>query len=236
MKLMNRRALPRGDGHTVIVFPGLASDHKATAPLRKFCKEQGYDTRDWGRGLNRGPAGNVDRWIEALAEHVDRLLPQPDRQFSLIGWSLGGIYAREVAKLLPGRTRRVITLGTPFAGTADQTNVGWVYRLLNGRSAAEDPRLSRRMRQAPPVPTTSIYSRSDGVVAWQACLDVAGPNVENIEVGGSHCGLGWNPRALAVIADRLARIEPLSRPAASSTPLPANAPVAARGVRHRGGV
>jgi triacylglycerol esterase/lipase EstA (alpha/beta hydrolase family) len=134
---------------------------------------------------------------------VAELVAHHDEPVSLIGWSLGGIYAREVAKKMPRRVRRVITIGTPFAGTAEQTNVAWVYRLVNGQKPPLDDALTQRLRTAPPVHTISIYSRTDGVVAWQACLNDQAPHTENIEVDGSHCGLGWNPRVLEVVAQRL---------------------------------
>ena len=96
------------------------------------------------------------------------------KRMSLVGWSLGGIYAREIAKKLPSSVRQVITIGTPFAGTGgDETHVGWLYRLVSGNNPTRDAQMMRRLRTTPPVPTTSIYSRSDGIVAWQACLSAA---------------------------------------------------------------
>jgi pimeloyl-ACP methyl ester carboxylesterase len=124
---------------------------------------------------------------------------------TLIGWSLGGLYAREIAKALPHRVRQVITLGTPFARIANSTNVQWLFELLSGTSAAVDTALARRLAAAPPVPTTSIYSRSDGVVAWQACVAKPSPLAENVEVESSHLGLIWHPDVLRIVADRLAQ-------------------------------
>ena len=197
---------PVGDGHSVVIFPGLASDRRATAPLSRFCSELGYATLDWGRGFNTGPRGDPIRWMDELATHVDALTASGSGRISLVGWSLGGIYAREVAKRLPKRTRQVITIGTPFAGTPEQTNVSFLYRLLNGNRPVLDAELQRQLVLAPEAPTTSIYSRSDGIVAWQACVQRGGhARTENIEVAGSHCGLGWNPAVLSVVADRLAQ-------------------------------
>jgi pimeloyl-ACP methyl ester carboxylesterase len=204
MRLMNRETLLPGDGHPVVIFPGLAADQRSLGPLKEFCEGLGYATSDWGRGFNTGPLGDVDAWIDELARHVDELVRPHRRPASLVGWSLGGIYAREVAKKLGRRARQVITIGTPFAGSAEQTNVKWVFRLVNGSPPVLDDALMARLRTAPDIPTTSIYSRSDGVVAWQACIqDGHAPHTENIEVEGSHCGLGWNPDVLAIIADRL---------------------------------
>jgi hypothetical protein len=204
MRLMNKESLPLGDGHPVVIFPGLAADQRSIGPLKDFCTQLGYETCDWGRGFNTGPQGDVDEWLDELARHVDELTRSHRQPVSLIGWSLGGIYAREVAKKLERRVRQVITIGTPFAGSGEQTNVSWVYRLVNGQKPMLDEALMARLRTAPDVPTTSIFSRSDGVVAWQACLqDGDADHTENIEVDGSHCGLGWNPEVLSVIADRL---------------------------------
>ena len=204
MKLMDKRTLPSGDGHPVVIFPGLAADRRATAPLQSFCEELGYHVYDWGRGVNTGPQGDIDEWLDDLGRHVRELTRPHDEPVTFIGWSLGGIYARELAKQPGAGVRQVITIGSPFAGTADQTNVGWIYRLLNGQAPAVEATLGARLRIAPNVPTTSIFSRSDGVVAWQACIqDGGGRHTENIEVDGSPCGLGWNPEVLSIIADRL---------------------------------
>lgn len=102
--------------------------------------------------------------------------------------------------------RQVITIGTPFNAEADHTNVGWLFKLLNGAAPAFDSDLAKRLKTPPPLPTTAIYSRTDGIVAWQTCKhDVASRKVENIEIKGSHIGMGWNPAVLKVIADRLAQ-------------------------------
>lgn len=206
MRLMDRSALPAGDGHAVVIFPGLASDRRAVAPLKSFCRKLGYTAFDWGRGFNTGPRGDPNAWLDELARDVAALTSAHDASISLVGWSLGGIYAREVAKRLRSRVRQVVTIGTPFAGSTAQTNAGLVYRLLNGSAPAIDEAMSQTLRTAPGVPTTSIYSRSDGVVAWQACLQQRGHReTENIEVAGSHCGLGWNAAVYGVLADRLSQ-------------------------------
>ncbi|HEX5683277.1 MAG TPA: alpha/beta fold hydrolase [Ideonella sp.] len=206
-QFMNKSALPPGDGHPVVLFPGLASDARALAPLKGLCEGLGYTAHDWGRGFNTGPEGDIDDWLDALVQDVVSQVGHADERISLIGWSLGGIYAREVGKKLgTRRARRVITIGTPFAGTVQQTHAGLVYRLLNGSKAQLEPNTMRRLATPPEVPTTSIYSRSDGVVSWQACIQPGRyRHVENIEVSGSHCGLGWNTEVFAIVASRLAR-------------------------------
>ena len=204
MRLMNRGSLPSGDGHPVVIFPGLAADKRSTGPLKSFCEGLGYAAHDWGRGFNTGPRGDIDAWLTDLAQHVHELTAEYDQTVSLIGWSLGGIYAREIAKVMRRRVRQVITIGTPFAGSAQHTHASWVYRLLNGQKPGLDDALASRLQTAPDVPTTAIYSRSDGVVAWQACIQAGNcKHVDNIEIEGSHVGMGWNPRVLSIIARKL---------------------------------
>ena len=206
MHLMNTTSFPPGDGHPVVIFPGLVSDQISTAPLNWFCRELGYSTYDWGQGVNTGPQGDLDAWIEELASHVRNLTSAHRQRISLIGWSLGGIYAREVAKKLPRRVRQVITLGTPFGGTVEQNPFQWIHATGGAQKPGSTEDLMARLSSAPDVPTTSIYSRSDGVVDWQACLhDGKQGQTEDIEVDSSHFGLGWNPEVLSIIADRLAK-------------------------------
>ncbi|MDB5939893.1 MAG: hypothetical protein JWP77_2257 [Polaromonas sp.] len=199
-----RKMVPAGDGHPVIIFPGLATDSSAIAPLRDYCESLGYTMLDWGRGFNTGPKGDLDRWLDDLATHTAELLAEHQDKATLIGWSLGGLYAREIGNLLTPQVRQVITIGTQFNDEADHTNVGWLFRLLSGTPAAIDPALSKRLRTPPPLPTTSIYSRSDGVVAWETCRhDKPARQVQDIEINGSHIGMGWNPAVLQIVGDRL---------------------------------
>jgi pimeloyl-ACP methyl ester carboxylesterase len=193
-----------GDGHPVVIFPGLGADGSSVATLRAHCRSLGYDAFDWGQGFNTGPKGDLDAWLHTLKSQVVDLLAGHTQAATLIGWSLGGLYAREIGKLMAPRIRQVITIGTPFNAKADHTNVGWLFRLLSGGSSAMNPTLSRRLRTPPPLRTTSIYSRSDGVVAWQSCRhDKRSSLVHDIEVGGSHIGMGWNRDVLSAVADRL---------------------------------
>ncbi len=191
--------LQRGEGHPVMVFPGMAANDVSTVPLRNFLKSLGYLPRAWGQGFNLGPRPGV---LERCSEDVRAMADKHGQPVSLIGWSLGGLYAREMAKELPNHTRCVITLGTPFAGHPRATNAWRIFQMLSGRKA-HDPALIARLRTPPPAPTTSIYSRTDGIVAWQCSLNEPGPQVENIEVRASHTGMGMNPLTLYAIADRL---------------------------------
>lgn len=196
----------QGDGHPVLIFPGLGVDGSAVGPLREHCRRLGYEAFDWGRGCNVGVSGEPDAWLQCLATEVQAKLATFQQPATLVGWSLGGIYAREVARLLPGAVRQVITIGTPFNADEDHSNAGLMLRLFGCSAPALDQRWTARLRRPLPVPTTSIYSRSDGVVAWQTCRHTRrAPHTEDIEVDGSHLGLAWNPEVLRVLSDRLAQ-------------------------------
>lgn len=203
--------LARGDGRPVLVFPGLAANDVSTLPLRTFLRSLNYQPHPWNFGLNFGPRTGV---LAGCVEHVKELADKAGQPISLIGWSLGGIYAREVAKKVPTQVREVITLGTPFDGPPDATNAYRLFRLLSGidpRDPRENPERAR-IRELPPVPTTSILSRSDGIVAWRASVNPSGPQSETIEITASHTGMGFNPLALYAIADRLAQAKGQWRP------------------------
>ncbi|MFO1194253.1 MAG: alpha/beta hydrolase [Rhodoferax sp.] len=202
---------PAGDGHGVVVFPGLSASDASTMPLRSYLRGLGYQPTGWDQGFNFGPRAGVlktARWqVETLAERTGR-------RVSLIGWSLGGIYARELAKELPDLVRGVITLGTPFAGSHKSTNAWRLYELTSGRDIERET-AHYDLPKAPRAPTTSVFSRTDGIVSWQASLQAPSrdnPHTENIEVVASHVGLGLNPSAWWAVADRLAQPEGQWRP------------------------
>ncbi len=193
---------PRGDGHSVIIFPGLTASEVSTLTLRDYLARQGYDPHDWGLGINLGPREGV---LDGCLDLIKKVRRQSGRKVSLIGWSLGGIYAREMAKAVPDDVRCVITLGTPFKGSPRATNAWRIYELASGErvEAIEHAQFA----SPPPVPTTSIYSRTDGVVAWQCSVERESATTENIEVEASHTGLGAHPAVVYAIADRLAQPE-----------------------------
>jgi hypothetical protein len=194
---------PRGDGHGVLVLPGLLASDTSTMPLRQFLRLLGYDVRGWGLGRNRGPTETVLAELPlALADHAERT----GGTVSLVGWSLGGVFAREIARLHPGQVRRVITLGSPFAlKDRWRSHAEGPYRRLSYLHAAA-AKVPSRMQVARPirVPSTSVYSRQDGIVAWQACIEQETALHQNVEVRCSHLGFGVDPATLWLIADRLA--------------------------------
>lgn len=195
---------PEGDGHSVLVFPGLSASDGSTAPLRAYLQSLGYDTSGWNQGYNFGPRAGI---LETAKRQVRDTFEATGQQVSLVGWSLGGVYARELAKELPECVRCVITMGTPFSGSHLSTNAWRLYELTSGRDIHRETE-QFDLPSAPPVPTTSIFSRTDGIVAWSASIQKPSRDntkTENIEVFASHIGLGLNPTAWWAVADRLAQ-------------------------------
>ena len=194
---------PRGDGHPVLVLPGLIASDVSTRPLRAFLKSKGYEVSGWHQGRNLGLRPGVQDGMVDLLEKMNDI---HGRKVSLVGWSLGGLYARQLAKMMPERVRSVITLGRPFAGSPRSTNAWRVYEMASGRRAdEEDGRFGGSLSVAPPVPTTAIFSRTDGICAWQGCMEKTSARSESIEVESSHCGMGHHPAAVYAVADRLAQ-------------------------------
>lgn len=198
------RQLPKGDGHSVVVFPGFVSSDRATRPLRGFLKDLGYRTYGWGLGTNLLFNESLEAEMVAL---VNEVFEKSGEKVSLVGWSLGGIYAREVAKACRGKIRCVVTLGSPISGSTAHSNAHSLFQALNGKPNKIDITRYLSLNTPPEVPTTSIYSRTDGIVAWEGSVQKRGEFTENVEVPASHLGIGVNPLALYVVADRLAEPE-----------------------------
>jgi pimeloyl-ACP methyl ester carboxylesterase len=202
---------PRGDGHTVLVLPGLMGSDTSTGFLRRYLRQLGYRAHGWRLGRNVGPTPEA---VSGIRRRLEDLRASSGRRVSLIGWSLGGIYARELARDVPDAVRLVITLGSPFdlAHTSESRAHGVYQRHAHLHVAARRPPLAEAARPPLPVPATSLFSYTDGIVSWRACLDVADDRHENIAVPCSHLGFGQHPAALWVIADRLAQREGGWRP------------------------
>ena len=196
---------PRGDGHPVLVLPGLVASDVSTRPLRAFLRSRGYAVSGWRQGRNLGLRHGVQ---DAMVDLLQEMNDTHGRKVSLVGWSLGGLYARQLAKMMPERVRSVITLGSPFAAGPKATNAWRVYEIASGRRAdEEDLRFGGALSSPPPVPTTAIFSRTDGICAWQGCMEKTSAMSESIEVESSHCGMGHHPAAVYAVADRLAQPE-----------------------------
>ncbi len=198
------RVLPSGGGRPVLVLPGFLADDHSTKPMRVLLRSLGHDAVGWGLGRNIGPTDEVlDGLLDLFVDLDDSGGP-----IDIVGWSLGGLYAREMARLAPARVRQVITLGSPFQiATEQDSNAGAAFRSFKEfhSDRVMMPRIPSWAREPIPVSTTSIYTRGDGIVKWDHCLNRDFPHTENVEVRGSHCGLGHNPAAMVVVADRLAQ-------------------------------
>lgn len=197
--------LPEGNGDPVMVLPGLTTSDEVTIVLRKFLQLKGYQVYGWGLGINRG---YIPKYEDKLLRKIRYLYLKHGKKLRLVGWSMGGIYARELAKMSPDVVGQVITMGSPFSGGKTQkTNVSTIYRLLNGQKiSAVNDRRALELHLPAPVPTSSIYSKGDGVVQWKYCLEYGNQDhLENIEVKGSHLGMGFNSMIYAVLADRLSQ-------------------------------
>lgn len=199
--------LPRGDGHGVLVLPGFMAGDGSTGPMRRLLKQLGYHVVGWELGRNV----RVDNErVQAMADCVEALYQTTGGKISIVGWSLGGVFARELAKQLPDKVRQVITLGSPISDNRRYTNARPLFEAINGKKP-EPMRTGkfRKLADAPPVPTTSILTKTDGVVHWKGSVQkpASGAQTENIEVYASHIGLGVNPAVMLALADRLAQPE-----------------------------
>src|SRR5258706_7180001 len=199
-----RPLLPRGDGHAVLIVPGFVQDERAVAPLQKSLCGLGYQAHTWDQGRNLGFSKAA---LASLRAQADALAQSTQQKVSVIGWSLGGIFARELAFEIPDELRLVITLSSPFGRNPHASNMRWIYDLMTKNRVDEiDDEMVLRIREPLPVPSTAIYSRTDGIVACETCIEEALCDTnENVEVLGSHSGLGFNVQVLDVIADRLAQ-------------------------------
>lgn len=201
------RIAGRGDKHPVLILPGFTTSDRSTGPLRWQLRQQGYWVHGWRLGRNLGPTKEV---TEGIQQRLEELYDRHGSKVSLIGWSLGGLYARELARQNPDMVRQVITLGSPFRMVSGDRSSASVladlveHRFDEGFSYLDLP---EHEREPITVPSTAIYTRTDGVVRWHLCIDEPGELRENVEVLGSHSGLGFNGMVLWVLSDRLRRAE-----------------------------
>jgi pimeloyl-ACP methyl ester carboxylesterase len=202
--------LPAGDGHRVLVLPGFTASDRSTWVLRRELDAHGYVTDGWGLGRNLGPFGHI---VTGLRARLDDLYLADRRPVSIIGWSLGGIYARQLARERPALVRQVITLASPYRmlpGDRSSATRLWEQLAPYHDGPLNQAGLDEAEREPLTVPATSVYTRTDGVVRWELCIDTTGrsapnPRSENVQVFGTHLGLGVNPAVVYAVLDRLAR-------------------------------
>lgn len=199
--LAARRSAPRGDGHPVLLIPAFLRGDRYMLPLRRFLSDSGYDVYGWRLGINVGP---TDRILSGVEQRLDEISARHGRKVSLIGHSLGGAIARELAKKRPEDIRLLVVLSSPIR-LPTASSLEPVYRMLSRWHSPSSSMLYASFNEPPTVPVTAIHTRTDGIVAWQSCFEVEGPFRENIEVAGPHSTMARNPAAWRIIADRLAQ-------------------------------
>ncbi len=195
--LRTHQSLKKIHGYPILVIPGFMASQTSTAPMRELLDRLGYHTIDWGLGRNYARLEEID----ILSDKIERIHKEYDQKLTIIGWSLGGIYARRLATLHPEKTRRVITLGSPYRHLEAPNYANWLYQLFQqtrSKDKRQEPKWVEELKLPISVPSIAIYSKTDGIVPWQACMDEEDPtDHKNIEVQGSHIGLGMNQEVLS---------------------------------------
>ena len=197
----------KGDGHPVLVLPGFLATDFSTKLLRTFLKSRNYKPYGWRLGRNLGRHSHPETACgPAIIKRLTDIHQWHGEKVTLIGWSLGGIYARELARIHPDRVRQVITMGSPFGHNKRANHAIKIFEKTSGYQLSDMcPNLIRNMPLPPPVPSTSFYSKSDGITAWQCCLEEVSETTQNIEINSSHLGYGHHPAVMWALADRLAQ-------------------------------
>lgn len=191
---------PKGQGQPVMVLPGFMANDKSTALLRRYLSVLGYQVQGWGLGRN---SGQVAECLPLVTDEAKRLYEQTGKPIALIGWSLGGVIARELARNHPQWISQIVTLGSPVVGGPKYTSFGKQYRKRGLDLDEIEARIAAREMTPIRVPVTSIYTKRDGVVGWQASIDHCSPQVDHIEVCSTHLGLGFSPQVYRILAQKL---------------------------------
>ncbi|WCL49391.1 esterase/lipase family protein [Leptospira sp. GIMC2001] len=197
-----RTIMPRGNGETVVVLPGYATDDLITTPLRSYISSLGYNSLGWGLGTNHG---NVPYLLEKLTVMMRKIHSETGSKIKLIGWSLGGYLARETARDNQDIIEKVITIGAPLIGGPKYTSISNVFAQQFGIDINElEKEIDERYKVPLEIPVYSIYSKSDNIVGWNACIDNLSPNAINQEIRSTHIGLIANYESYKFIGQFLA--------------------------------
>ena len=194
------KALPQGDGHGVLLLPGFMASDSLNRPLRQYLRDMNYRSHGWNQGRNMGPRKGV---LEGVSRQICEIAEDTGGKVSLIGHSLGGVFAREVAKDIPDFVRQVVTLGSPFGqGREKGLYPKHLFSLMNPE--VENTIDVSGWHEPPPVPTTAIFTKGDGMAHWRICMQAeTNSQSQNIQVRGSHCGLSCNLIVWYLLADEL---------------------------------
>lgn len=195
-------SLPKGNGQPVIVIPGLTTNDMSTIPLRSFLKFKGFSCYGWNHGFNINYTQKLE---DSLIKYVKKISAKHGQKVALIGWSLGGVTARILAWKVQDYVSQIISIGAPFRGLNGGTNVDWWFQIVSGQKIKDINRVwAAESESQPAVISTSIYTKNDGMVSWQHCIDEEeGAITQNIEAGSNHLGLGMNPAVWTIINNRL---------------------------------
>ena len=192
---------PRGRGEPIIIVPGYGAGDGSTTLLQLYLRFLGYQAHGWGIGRNSGDAAEL---LPRILKRLMSFSRSTGQKVVIIGWSLGGYLGREAARERPDLVRQVITLGTPVVGGPKYTAAARVYRRRGFDVEVLAAEVELRKQICLRTPVTAIYSRADGIVSWEACIDRAAANVEHIEVTTTHLGFGFSADVYKIIAQRLA--------------------------------
>ena len=180
-----------------MVVPGFVANDRTTLGLQRALGEAGYRVTGWGMGLNTGvKPDTLDRLAGRIAAFGG------GEKVILVGWSLGGIFAREVAKVRPDLVAKVVTMGSPFSGDPHANNVWRLYELIAGHKV-DNPPIDSVLGEKPPVPTLAIWSRRDGIVAVASARGEPGESDRQVELDCSHMGFAVSGRAYPKIVAAL---------------------------------
>ena len=188
----------RGDGRPVMILPGFMASDQTTSRLRRSLQEAGFEAHGWGLGRNKGIKADI---FERIDERVEDL--QCSQPLTLVGWSLGGLIAREYAKFAPHRVAKVVTLGSPFSGDPRSNNAWRIYEFVAGYKV-DAPPINVTLSEKPPVPTCALWSANDGVVAPHSARGQAHESDRQIELDCTHMAFVARPDAIRAIAKAIA--------------------------------
>ena len=176
------------DGPPALVIPGWVARDQSTAALRRALADSGWRVHGWGNGINWGARADT---LEMLKRRLDEI--GGPRRVLVVGWSLGGLFARELARAVPERVRAVVTLGAPFSGDPKQNNVWRMYERIAGHRV-DDPPLPR-ITAKPQVPCLALWSRKDGLIAPRAARGLDDERDAEVELKCTHMAFGVSPKA-----------------------------------------